>query len=474
MKLTDMIGLGLDNLRRAKLRTSLTILGVVIGIGALTSMISFGTGMQKNITDTFKQNDLFTSLYITSKEINIDEMASGDLSDMADMLRGPTVPLTDSTLQKIQSIPGVEIAFPEIRFPVKVRIGDHETRTHLQALPAAMASYKPYDEMMAGRFFSHDTSSACVLRWETLKQMGVIVHDGATPVRHAGPDSLQKVTVVAPDSIIGKSIEVVSAALDATQFPSNPMLSLLNPPRSMFAESVTELAVSGILKQAGAFSGNRLRGGMIVPLKTAERVPRLGFSSVWELLGDMDREGVYNSIYVRLKGMRDMDTVRGRIEKMGLHVFSITDQLEDIKRGFLIMDAILGAIGTIALVVAALGIINTMVMSILERTREIGIMKAIGGSETEIRTIFFMEAGTIGFIGAVFGLVLGWLVTRVANVIANTRFLPAGEPSVDFFYFPLWLILGAIVFSLVISLSAGLYPANRAARVNPVEALRHD
>jgi putative ABC transport system permease protein len=138
------------------------------------------------------------------------------------------------------------------------------------------------------------------------------------------------------------------------------------------------------------------------------------------------------------------------------------------------MDAILGAIGTIALVVAALGIINTMVMSILERTREIGIMKAIGGSEGEIRTIFFIEAGTIGFIGAVFGLVLGWLVTRVANMIANARFLPAGESPVDFFYFPLWLILGAIVFSLVISLSAGLYPANRAARVNPVEALRHD
>ena len=115
-----------------------------------------------------------------------------------------------------------------------------------------------------------------------------------------------------------------------------------------------------------------------------------------------------------------------------------------------------------------------MVMSILERTREIGIMKAIGGSEAEIRTIFFIEAGTIGLIGAVFGLILGWIVTRMANMIANVRFLPPGESPVDFFYFPMWLILGAIAFSLVISLAAGLYPANRAARVNPVEALRHD
>ena len=101
-------------------------------------------------------------------------------------------------------------------------------------------------------------------------------------------------------------------------------------------------------------------------------------------------------------------------------------------------------------------------------------MKAIGGSENEIRMVFFVEAATIGLIGAFFGLVLGWIVTRIANVIANSQFLPPGEPPIDFFYFPLWLILGAVMFSIVVSLAAGLYPANRAARVDPVKALRHD
>ena len=124
--------------------------------------------------------------------------------------------------------------------------------------------------------------------------------------------------------------------------------------------------------------------------------------------------------------------------------------------------------------VAALGIINTIVMSILERTREIGIMKAIGGSENEIKMIFFIEAGTIGVFGALFGLVLGWIVTRIANLVANVHFRPEGEPMVDLFYFPIWLILGAIVFSVLMSLAAGLYPAIRAARVDPVQALRHD
>ena len=159
---------------------------------------------------------------------------------------------------------------------------------------------------------------------------------------------------------------------------------------------------------------------------------------------------------------------------MKFNVFSLADQFKEIRQSFLIMDGILGAIGTIALIIAGLGIMNTMIMSILERTREIGIMKAIGGSELQIRMIFFVEAGVIGFIGALFGLVLGWGVTLIANKIANAVTMPIGETYVNFFYFPPWLIFGAIAFSIILSLAAGVYPAIRASRVDPVKALRHD
>jgi putative ABC transport system permease protein len=115
-----------------------------------------------------------------------------------------------------------------------------------------------------------------------------------------------------------------------------------------------------------------------------------------------------------------------------------------------------------------------MIMSILERTREIGIMKAVGGSENQIKIIFFVEAAFIGLIGALFGLALGWFVSRIANVIINTKLAPLDSPEVDLFYFPLWLITGAIAFSILVSLAAGLYPAIRAARIDPVRALRHD
>jgi putative ABC transport system permease protein len=466
----DMVRLGLENLLRTRLRTVLTILGVVVGIGALTSMVSFGTGMQKNITEAFKESDLFTSLYVTAGDIG--EITDPD--DVMDLMKRPPTPLTDSTVIAIRQIPGVEMAFPEITFPVRVEIDGHETRTTLRGLPAAMGRYRPFSELEYGEYFSGDDDWAAVVRLETLEDMGLSVTETGVPSAEAPADSAVTLEVVAGDSLIGSTIKVVTAVMDLSGGPMSALTRLL-PGRGEFREAVREFEITGILKQASSFSGQGFHGGIFVPIKTADSIPTLGFSSVWELLGRDHREGMYGSIYVRVEGMDNMEAVRTVLtDEMGLPVFSISDQLAEIRRGFLIVDSVLAAVGTVALFVAALGIVNTMVMSILERTREIGIMKAIGAGDGEIRAIFFAEAATIGAVGGVCGLVLGWLVTRLANVVVNARLLPAGEEPVNLFYFPLWLILGAVAFSILVSLVAGLYPAGRAARVDPVKALRHD
>jgi putative ABC transport system permease protein len=115
-----------------------------------------------------------------------------------------------------------------------------------------------------------------------------------------------------------------------------------------------------------------------------------------------------------------------------------------------------------------------MVMSILERYKEIGIMKAVGASDKDVKKIFFFESGVIGFMGGVFGLALGWVVSNVINLIINGFATRQGVPHMSYFTFPWWLCLGAIAFSILISLLAGIYPTLRAARVDPVVALRHD
>jgi len=131
-------------------------------------------------------------------------------------------------------------------------------------------------------------------------------------------------------------------------------------------------------------------------------------------------------------------------------------------------------VGMIAIVVASLGIINTMVMSILERYKEIGIAKAVGASDRDVKKIFFFETGVIGFFGGIFGLILGWMVSMLINLIINSFATRQGAPYVNYFSFPWWLCLGAIGFSIFVSLAAGIYPTIRAARVDPVIALRHD
>jgi len=473
MNLADMTKMGFANLWRTKLRSTLTILGVIIGIGALASMVSFGTGMQKNFTDAFKRSDLFTSMNVTPGEINFNELSHGDLSSISNLMNKTPEPLTDSILERIREIKGVAIAFPEETFPGRVKIQHEETSTNIQPFPAHMAEYHPFNELLAGSFYSDDSSKNVIVRWELLHNMGLIVDDPDLNIRLTKEDSINGRQIIPADSIIGKTISITTATINR-DLPKNPLGILMNRDFQPFSEVELEYTISGILKRRDEFALFRFRGGVFVPLETARSIPRLNFSSVWDILNKNRKEGAYSSFYVRVNKMEEMTRVREEIENLGVSVFSISDQLAEMKRAFIIIDSLLGAIGTVALIIAGLGIINTMIMSILERTREIGIMKAVGGSENQIKTIFFVEAAFIGLIGGIFGLGLGWLVTRIANLIVKTQLMDFDAPEMDLFYFPIWLILGAIGFSILVSLAAGLYPAIRAARVDPVKALRHD
>jgi ABC-type antimicrobial peptide transport system permease subunit len=184
-------------------------------------------------------------------------------------------------------------------------------------------------------------------------------------------------------------------------------------------------------------------------------------------------EAGYQSATVRVVDPTRTAAVVDELHKMGFRAFSITNQLDEIKRIFLIVNSSLALIGGIALLVASFGISNTMIMSITERTREIGIMKAIGGADGEIMRIFFFEASLIGFVGGVFGVLAGWAIDRVANALVNSYVVQSGT-HIEFFSIPWYLWGGAILFAILISLIAAVYPAFRAARVDPIKALRHD
>ena len=178
---------------------------------------------------------------------------------------------------------------------------------------------------------------------------------------------------------------------------------------------------------------------------------------------------------------KSVTAIQEQIRTLGYSAFSPIDTLRDINRFFGILQAILGGIGAIALLVAALGIINTLSMAILERTREIGLMKALGARNRDVLSIFLGEATAIGLLGGVAGVVLGWGLTSIANVLVQSFMLRGGDSNpflgldnTDLVYTPPWLALTSILFAMLIGLLSGIYPALRAATLDPLRALKYE
>jgi putative ABC transport system permease protein len=188
----------------------------------------------------------------------------------------------------------------------------------------------------------------------------------------------------------------------------------------------------------------------------------------------LSSEPNYSTVIARVGGAGKVDAVEQAIKKLGFNTFSILDATKSMRRFFTIVDLFLGIFGSLALTVASIGIINTLVMAILERRREIGIMKAVGASDADVRGLFFAEAGAMGILGGLFGITLGWIIGRVINFGTNIYLVRQGFSREDIWTVPWWLVGLALGFAFVVSLLSGIYPASRAARLDPVQALRYE
>jgi putative ABC transport system permease protein len=216
------------------------------------------------------------------------------------------------------------------------------------------------------------------------------------------------------------------------------------------------------------------RAKVFLPLKLAESLHVMQPTDLREISRMADGQPVYSSISVRVKNPAQVQAVEAAVKKMGFTTFSILDASRSLQQVFKVLYAFLGIFGSLALAVASIGIVNTLVMAILERRREIGIMKAIGASDRDVRKLFFAEAGAMGILGGIFGLILGWAIGQLINFGTNIYLKRQSIPPEHFWSVPLWLAIFSIVFAFVVSLISGLYPAGRAARLDPVQALRYE
>lgn len=185
-------------------------------------------------------------------------------------------------------------------------------------------------------------------------------------------------------------------------------------------------------------------------------------------------EPQYSLIKLKVKNAELMEKVRGQVEEMGLKAISLGDTVAQMNRIFHIVQIVLLVLGGIALLVAAIGMFNTMTISLLERTRDIGIMKSLGARNNDIYRIFLAEALIMGAAGGLLGLTLGWLLGFLINSGVNLLAHSVGAAGFRLFVVPWWFALGIVGFSFVVGILTGFYPARRAARLNPLHALRFE
>lgn len=179
----------------------------------------------------------------------------------------------------------------------------------------------------------------------------------------------------------------------------------------------------------------------------------------------------YTSVKVKAASRKDIEPVKNEIKNLGYQVTTINDLMEQIDKIFLLAQIILGLVGGIGLMVSSLGIINTMTISFLERTREIGIMKAIGAANKDIRKLFLLESALIGFIGGAAGVIIAYLIGYAVNGTLNYIIKNSGQ-RLDLFITPLAFAIAMLILAMIISVFAGLYPTHRAQKLQPIDAIR--
>jgi putative ABC transport system permease protein len=446
MTLRDALALALRNLRQAKLRSFLTMLGVAIGIASLAGMVSLGVGLQDQFVGRFTRSAMFDSITVLPGADRPGVMMGGGRAGFGRRGRGtapavsgrPERDITDDALKELAALPDVREVYPNLRVPVEITFGGESEFTAAAAVPMGVRGEGAFQAIPYGRFFENDSETACMLSLDMAKRMN------------------EK----APGSMIGKALTL--------HYPTAPVNGV--PQRAELSCPVVGI----VERETGPFAAAAGVAPVMITMGKGREIYQAGAVAAQAMAPGVIRPRTYQAAVVRLTRPQSTQDVEDRIKSMGFSAYSVSDAMQGAKRAFIILDIVLSLIGSIALAVSSLGIMNTMVMSILERTREIGIMKAIGGSDGDIRRIFLIEASAIGLLGGVAGVVLGWVVGRAINFGANIYIEQQGGTPGNLFSLPFWLIGGAIGFSIAVSLIAGSYPAARAARLDPIQALRHD
>lgn len=446
MRFFDLLRMSSSNLLRRKLRTFLTVLGVVIGTASIVVMISLGLGLRKSTLDQIEQYGGLTTI-----NVYYNEYGGNSQEDEKETKR-----IDDTVIETMASIPHTELVSPILEVPVMAKQGSYEgqfqirgmTEEAIQRMDMEVGEGElPADDGVLRFFYGNQVitnwynARTNEYYWDTMELPDVDLmnepvfvifdmdaywqsqsHDGSGPA------------VPAPKKYIVPTSGLMAGTLEDYSENAYNVYAEINALKAQLKKVFKNKAIPG---QPTTKSGK--------PYK----------------------ELYYNNVYVRVDKMENVKAVQQELQNMGYEAYSNAEWMEQMQTQMGTIQMVLGGIGAVSLFVAAIGIANTMMMSIYERTKEIGIIKVLGCDMRNIRSMFLMEAGFIGFFGGLIGLILSYGISGVINLVA-------GEYYEGISYIPWWLVFISLGFAVLVGMAAGFFPALRAMKLSPLAAIRNE
>ncbi len=510
MRARDFVYLAVGSLRQRKLRALLPVVGVAVGSFVLIASLAIGQGVQKVVLEQLRKQDQLRQIWVWhGRGVRPEDVPAAELEvrgrmsdDRRERLREairrrwqpkeakPGQGLRETQVAELEQLPGVESVTPILAWLGQARYGEESVRCSIRVASAEDQGIAR--RVLAGRPLAHDDGEGVLVSEYLLYRWGVTDEAEAASVvgrrvrlevslGDAGVNTLlQLLSVGRPDlteretRLLARLLPRLPAALAAMPLPEEDrkvLSRLLSEARpGTEGKVVLEQPIRGVFRdvlptELSPWDGQIRAVDVYVGAAVGRRI--------FYVRPERRKTGL-PQVSVRVQTENDLRPVEAKVKALGLETFSLASVVEQVQLIVLLVVATCVLLAGVALVVAALGITNTMLMSVLERTHEIGVMKAVGAREGQLLAVFLVEGLVIGAVGGLAGLAAVWLASFPGDLLARqivSHQLPMRlEGTV--FLFPAWLMVGAPLLVCLLTTLAAVVPARRAARVDPIEALR--